>query len=39
MTLILPLELRWVSFFASAVSSVNVFGGPLIPAFLKSVLL
>jgi hypothetical protein len=38
MTLILP-PLRWVSFFASAASSLNVFGGLLIPAFRKSVLL
>ena len=37
-TLIVP-PLRCVSFFASFVSSEIVFGGDLIPAFLKSVLL
>jgi len=33
-----PSGLRIVSFFASAVSSAIVFGGPAIPAFLNSVL-
>ena len=38
-TLNVPFELRTVSFFASAVSSEIVFGGCVMPAFLKSTLL